>query len=99
MNTRLEFATEAEAQAYADAIHAKLQAVDPAYAASVAAGHTTAWAIPYQLSGSKAWCVNVKDRGAIGIKTTDAAKLKPIVKGELVEPPKVKVPVVEKLQK
>jgi len=63
-----------------------MQEGDPAYAKSVAAGHTTAWAIPYQLAGSKAWCVNVKDRGFKAIKPTEVPKLKPIVKGEIVEP-------------
>lgn len=86
MSERLEFATEAEAQAYADKIHADLIATDPAYAKSVATGGTTAWAIPYQLSGSKAWCVNVKPRCLTAVKEADKAKLKPIVKGEIVEP-------------
>lgn len=99
MNDRLEFATQAEAQAAADALHVEMQKKDKDYEASVKAGHTTAWAIPYQLSGSKAWCVNVKDRGLKAVEAADVSKLKPIVKGELVEPPKVKAPTVEKLPK
>lgn len=98
-NTRLEFSTEAEAQAYADKIHQDMIATDPAYAKSVATGGTTAWAIPYQLSGSKMWCVNVKERCLKVIAEADKTKLKPIVKGELIEPPKAKVPTVEKLPK
>ena len=84
MNDRLEFPTQQEAQDCADAIHAKMQAVDPAYAKSVAAGQTTAWAIPYQ--DGAVWCVNVKQRGAKGLQPGDVPKLKPIVKGEIVEP-------------
>ena len=86
MSERLEFATEAEAQAYADKIHADLIATDPAYAKSVEKGGTTAWAIPYQLVGTKMWCVNVKPRCLTAVKEADKAKLKPIVKGEIVEP-------------
>ena len=71
-----DLATQAEAQACADAIHAKMQEVDPAYAKSVAAGHTTAWAIPYQ--DGAVWCVNVKQRGGKGLRPGDVPKLKPI---------------------
>ena len=78
MNDRLEFATQQEAQDCADAIHAKMQQVDPDYAESVANGWTTAWAIPYQ--DGAVWCVNVKDRGRKGAKGADISKLKAIPK-------------------
>ena len=86
MSTRLEFATQQAAQTAADEIHAKMIQVDKDYARSVQAGQTTAWAIPYQLAGSKVWCVNVKQRGAKGLRPGDVPQLKPIVKGEIVEP-------------
>ncbi len=92
MADRLEFATEAEAQACADQIHADLIATDAAYAKSVAEGGTTAWAIPYQLTGTKMWCVNVKPRCLTAVKEADKAKLKPVIKGELVEAPIIKPP-------
>lgn len=95
-NDRLEFPTQQQAQTAADEIHAKLIQVDKDYAKSVAAGHTTAWAIPYQLADSKVWCVNVKTRGAQGIKAGDETKLKPIIKGELIEPPKAVLEAVPK---
>ena len=84
MNDRLEFATQQEAQDCADAIHVEMQKKDKDYEASVKAGHTTAWAIPYQ--DGAVWCVNVKDRGRKAVKGADISKLKPILKGELVEP-------------
>lgn len=68
--TRLEFTTQAEAQAEADRIHAWMVANDTAYAASVYAGHTTKWADPIQdydddgnVIGTK-WCVPVSARCA-----------------------------------
>jgi len=86
MNDRLEFATQQEAQDCADAIHVEMQKKDKDYEASVKAGHTTAWAIPYQDGTALVWCVNVKDRGRKAVKGADISKLKPILKGELVEP-------------
>ena len=80
MNDRLEFASQALAQDAADRIHAKMIQVDADYARSVAKGHTTAWAIPYQDEKSGAWCVNVKDRGRKGAKGADISKLKAIPK-------------------
>ena len=74
---RLEFASKALAQAQADKIHAAQIARDPEYARSVAAGQTTAWAIPYQDEVSGAWCVNVKDRGRPALNGSDRAALKP----------------------
>lgn len=41
--------TQAEAQELADRCHAYLIANDPAYAASVEAGQTTAWAVPQEV--------------------------------------------------
>ena len=80
MNDRLEFATQQEAQDCADAIHVELQKKDKDYEKSVLAGHTTAWAIPYQDEKSGAWCVNVNDRGRKGAKGADISKLKAIPK-------------------
>ena len=84
MNDRLEFATEAEAQAMAEKLHANMITEDREYAKSVAAGHTTAWAIPYQETDADGnpiakslWYVNVKDRGRIAVESTDVAMLKP----------------------
>jgi len=65
---RLEFPKQSDAQALADRIHSWMLANDRNYAASVAAGHTTAWCIPYQVVDeagkviNPAWCVNVKER-------------------------------------
>ena len=86
MNDRLEFATKQEAQDCADALHVEMQKKDKDYERSVKAGHTTAWAIPYQDETTLVWCVNVKDRGRKAVKGADISKLKPILKGELVEP-------------
>lgn len=80
MNDRLEFSTQQEAQDCADAIHAKMIAVDADYAKSAANGWTTAWAIPYQDETSLKWCVNVKDRGRKAVKAADVANLKTIPK-------------------
>lgn len=78
MSTRLEFATQQEAQDAADALHVEMVKKDKDYEASVNAGHTTAWAIPYQ--DGAVWCVNVKDRGRKGVKGADIPKLKAIQK-------------------
>ena len=43
---RMEFDTEAEAQAFADKIHQHLIDTSPTYAESVAKGHTKRWDIP-----------------------------------------------------
>ena len=80
MNDRLEFATQQEAQDCADAIHVELQKKDKDYEKSVIAGHTTAWAIPYQDETTLVWCVNVKDRWKKAVKAADVAKLKEIKK-------------------
>ena len=99
MNDRLEFATQEEAQAFADKMHANMISVDPDYASSVAKGHTTAWAIPYQdtdVDGNpiakSPWYVNVKDRGRKACEPADATRLKPFSKPVLVavEQPKVR---------
>ena len=98
MNDRLEFATRIEAQAFADKMHANMIAVDPEYAKSVAKGHTTAWAIPYQERDAAGkvvgtlWYVNVKDRGRKACEPADATRLKPFSKPVLVavEQPKVR---------
>lgn len=55
-------ATEAEAQELADRCHAYLIANDSAYAASVAAGQTVAWAIPTQDEATGLWSVPVNER-------------------------------------
>lgn len=54
--------TQAEAQELADRCHAYLLANDPAYAASVAAGHTLQWAIPAQDKETGLWSVPVSER-------------------------------------
>lgn len=54
--------TEAEAQELADRCHAYLIANDSAYAASVAAGQTTAWAIPSLDEETGLWSVPVTER-------------------------------------
>ena len=98
MNDRLEFATRIEAQAFADKMHANMISVDRDYASSVAKGHTTAWAIPYQERDAAGkvvgtlWYVNVKDRGRKACEPADATRLKPFSKPVLVavEQPKVR---------
>lgn len=66
--SRLQFATQAEAQSCADSIHSRMIASVPSYAASVAAGQTTAWAVPYQDRDSEGnvigteWYVSAKQR-------------------------------------
>ena len=86
MNDRLEFATQEEAQAAADKLHANMIAVDPDYASSVAKGHTTAWAIPDQERDADGkvigprWYVNVKDRGRKAAEPADLVRLKPFSK-------------------
>lgn len=54
--------TQAEAQELADRCHAWLIANDPAYAASVEAGHTLQWAIPTQGEKTGLWSVPVNER-------------------------------------
>lgn len=89
MNDRLEFATRIEAQAFADKMHANMIAVDRDYAGSVAKGHTTAWAIPYQERDAAGkvvgtlWYVNVKDRGRKAAEPGDLVKLKPFAVKEV----------------
>lgn len=80
---RRDFATQAAAQAFADAIHSRMIAADAAYADSVAKGHTTAWAIPYQDvddSGnpvSATWWVNTKERVDKVLQASERTQLKP----------------------
>ena len=65
---KLQFAKQADAQAYADKLHHWMLANNTYYAASVTAGHTKQWAIPYQQKDENGnvidpmWCVGVKDR-------------------------------------
>lgn len=65
---RLQFTTQAAAQAKADAIHAWMQSNNAAYAASVTAGRTLAACKPYQdrdkdgkVVGTS-WYINLKVR-------------------------------------
>ena len=80
---RLSFPSQAEAQSYADSLHTWLIANNPDYAHSVAAGHTTAWAKPYQDLDSKGvpltpdWFINVKERCQPALSPTDCMKLLP----------------------
>ena len=75
--SRLQFNTQAEAQAKADAIHDWLLANDQAYAASVYAGHTIKWADPvqdYDEDGNvigTLWYVPVSARCAGALEATD----------------------------
>lgn len=72
--------TQAEAQELADRCHAYLIANDPAYAASVAAGHTLQWAIPRQDEETGLWSVPVNERarGALTEAEVAEAGLPPI---------------------
>ena len=74
---RLELGSQVAAQAKSSEIHASMIATVASYAQSVSRGQTTAWAIPYQDSGSGKWCVNVKDRGRNSLNAPDKALLKP----------------------
>jgi hypothetical protein len=78
----MEYATAAEAQAKADAIHSWMIANKPPYAASVAAGQTVRWAIPYQTAF---WCVNVKDRSFDALSVPEKAVVKEITRELLAE--------------
>lgn len=62
--------TQAEAQELADRCHAYLIANDPAYTASVAAGHTLQWAIPTHDEETGLWSVPVNER-VYGALTSD----------------------------
>lgn len=65
---RMPFTTQAEAQAYTDAIHQRLLVSDQDYAESVKAGETVRWAVPYQdldeagVPLTSTWYVNLKAR-------------------------------------
>ena len=78
---RVRFSTQREAQTFALAIHNRMIADDRAYASSVNAGHTKAWAIPYQdldESGkplSSDWFVNLKDRVLKVTTSADRSRL------------------------
>lgn len=80
---RLEFATKADAQAQADAIHSRLISADSVYARSVSLGQTTAWAKPYQdvdVNGvpiSSLWYVNCKERMRTVLTAPEQTALKP----------------------
>lgn len=67
--SRLEFATQQEAQDCADSLHQRMVGQDSAYGTSAGSGKTTAWAIPYQdrdrddnIIPTSPWYVNVKNR-------------------------------------
>lgn len=68
MRTRLTFASQALAIAFADVIHARMIASFPEYAQSAARGQTTAWAIPYL---DTQWSVNVKERCNVVLTRTE----------------------------
>ena len=65
---KIEFSAKADAQALCDRLHDWMLANDRNYAASVASGHSTAWAVPYQVKDeagvvlNPAWCVTIKPR-------------------------------------
>jgi hypothetical protein len=70
----LEFLTESDAKAKADAIHAWLVANNPAYAKSAADGQTLRWAIPY---ASKAgFAINVKPRAESALSAAERLSLR-----------------------
>jgi hypothetical protein len=79
---RLEFSNQSDAQALADRIHEWMQANDADYAASVEAGHTVAWAVPFQRTDEDgkvidpAWNVSIKPRcmGALTPAERDSAQ-------------------------
>jgi hypothetical protein len=70
----LEFLTENDAKAKADAIHAWLIANNPAYAKSVAGGQTTAWARPY--ASKLGFAINVKPRAEPALSAAEKLLLK-----------------------
>jgi hypothetical protein len=78
----LTFVSEQAAQAKALQIHEWMIANSDAYAESVAAGKTTAWAVPYQQKDEDgnvidpAWCVNVKDRCLGALTDSERAAVK-----------------------
>lgn len=79
---RLEFTTRAAAQAFSDAIHARMIARHSAYARSAQAGHTSAWAMPYRdLDANRNpvgnWWVNLKERVAPVLMPAERSALKP----------------------
>jgi hypothetical protein len=80
---RLEFATRGAAQLKADEIHAWMIANRTAYAKSVNAGKTTAWAIPYQDLDvndnpiNTLWYVNAKERCRSALSSAEQLTLKP----------------------
>ena len=82
MSWRMEYTTQAQAQAKADAIHAWMIANRPAYAASVSQGQTLRWAIPYLTAF---WNVNVKDRSYDSLSVPEKASAKAITREILAE--------------
>lgn len=80
---RLSFASQIDAQACADRVHAWVIAHNASYAASVQAGQTTAWAKPYQDLDidrkplSLNWYINLKDRSFDALSSSEKAALVP----------------------
>lgn len=72
---RLSYLTQGLAQAAADSIHARMIASDPAYAASVSSGQTTAWATPYL--DVDLWYVNCKARVSAVLTIQEQSDMKP----------------------
>ena len=66
----IKFATQEAAQAAADAAHQYLINTDPHYAASVAAGQTTAYSDVWEQGGK--FCIHLEDRaqGAFDVTAT-----------------------------
>ena len=70
---KLGYNTQAEAQARADAVHAQMIATDELYAASVAAGKTLRWAIPFQEGGK--WNFHLQNRVRKVMNPTEVSKV------------------------
>lgn len=75
--------TEAAAQELADRCHTWLIANDAAYAASVAAGQTVAWAIPQPTESADAWTVTVTERVLGALTDAERAELPLPLQGDL----------------
>ena len=79
---KLNYATKAAAQARADSVHAQLIATDELYAASVAAGQTLRWAIPFEEPGGN-WNFHLQNRVRKVLTPTEVSKVPEWVEGQI----------------
>lgn len=85
------FTLQADAQTFADKIHAQMISTNPAYAKSATDGQTLRWAIPRQDIDEKTglptsdWFVTVKDRVLPVLTAAEVTKLSPVLTAD---PPK-----------